>query len=342
MNNAVISDKKIDIHIHVVGTGDSESGCVMSGEFTSGASYASMLDSLDILSSEAGDRMIEELLLDAINSSEKLERSVLLAMDGVYKNGRLVEAETHLMTPNDYVARIARENRRILFGASVHPYRDRKEMLNETERCLSEGAVLFAWAPSVQRLDPEDDRCIPFYIRLAKEGVPLLCHTGTGFFAASSDAKTARNGSPKKLLRALDIGVKVIAAHFAPAPASKTVPADRQFDELITMLKVSEERRWKFFADISCFFAPEGLFYLERLMQELDRGNIKADRLIYGSDFPVSTAPGGVLFPVFAGRLSGGAKRNPLDERYAIAKNLGVPDTVFTNAWRVLGPCCTQ
>ena len=85
-------DKKIDIHVHVVGTGDSGSGCVMSREFASGATYAAMLDSLDILSSEASDLMIEELLLGAVNSSEKVERSVLLAMHGVYKNSRLVGA----------------------------------------------------------------------------------------------------------------------------------------------------------------------------------------------------------------------------------------------------------
>jgi predicted TIM-barrel fold metal-dependent hydrolase len=338
MNNAAMSDKKIDIHIHVVGTGDSGSGCVMSREFASSASCAAMLDSLDILSSEASDLMIEELLLEAVNSSRKVERSVLLAMDGVYKNSRLVEAETHLMTPNDYVARISYENGRILFGASVHPYRDRKEMLNETERCLGAGAVLFSWAPSVQQVDPEDDRCIPFYIRLAKEGVPLLCHTGTGFFAAPGGEKTVRNGSPKKLVKALDIGVKVIAAHCCPVFAAGTVPADSQFDELIAMLKASEERKWEFSVDISFFFTPQGLFYLERLMKEFDRGNIRADRLIYGSGFPISPAPGEVFFSVFAERLPDRTKRNTLDERHAIARNLGVADSVFMNAWGVLRP----
>jgi predicted TIM-barrel fold metal-dependent hydrolase len=338
MNNAALSDKKIDIHIHVVGTGDSGSGCMMSREFASGASYAAILDSLDIRTLEASDRMIEELLINAVNSAEKVERCVVLAMDGVYKNSRLVGAETHLMTPNDYVARIACENERMLFGASVHPYRDRKEMLNETERCMGAGAVLFSWAPSMQRLDPEDDRCIPFYIRLAKEGVPLLCHTGAGFFAAPIDAKTAGNGSPKKLMKALDIGVKVIAAHCCPAFVAGSVPVDRHFDELITMLKVSKERKWEFSVDISCFFFPEGLCHLERLMKEIERGNIEADRLIYGSDFPVSSTLGEAVFSILAERALGRAKCNPLDDRHAIAKNLGFPDSVFTNAWNVLRP----
>jgi predicted TIM-barrel fold metal-dependent hydrolase len=338
MTNAVISHKKIDIHVHIVGNGDSGSGCVMSREFASGASYAAILDSLNVGPFEVNEDMIRELLLDAVNSSEKVERCIVLAMDGVYKNSRFIEAETHLMTPNDYVARIAYENERILFGASVHPYRDRKEMLNETERCLGAGAALFSWAPSMQRLDPEDDRCIPFYIRLAKEGVPLLCHTGVGFFAAPVDAKTAGNGSPGKLVKALDIGVKVIAAHCWPAFGAGAVPSDRYLDELIAMLKIAEKRRWEFFADISCFFTPEGLFYLERLKEEFDRGNIGADRLVYGSGFPFSPAPGEALFSVFAGRHLGRAKRNQLDERHAIAKNVGVPDSVFTNAWSVLRP----
>jgi predicted TIM-barrel fold metal-dependent hydrolase len=338
MNNAAVSDKKIDIHLHIVGTGDSGSGCVISREFASGVSYAAMLDSLNIGPLEVTDDVIRELLVDAVNSSEQVQRCVVLAMDGVYKNSKLMMAETHLMAPNDYVARIAYENKRILFGASVHPYRDKKEMLNETERCLGEGAALFSWSPSLQQLDPEDDRCIPFYIRLAKEAVPLLCHTGVGFFSTPADAKTARNGSPKKLVKALDIGVKVIATHCCPAFVAGSVPVDRHFDELIAMLKVSKERNWEFSADISCFFFPEGRCHLERLMEEIDRGNITADSLIYGSDFPVSSTLGEALFSILAERALGLAKRNPLDDRHAIAKNLGFPDSVFTNAWNVLRP----
>jgi hypothetical protein len=45
MNNVATFDKKIDIHIHVVGTGVSGGGCVVSRELVSGSSHAVMIDS---------------------------------------------------------------------------------------------------------------------------------------------------------------------------------------------------------------------------------------------------------------------------------------------------------
>jgi predicted TIM-barrel fold metal-dependent hydrolase len=344
MNNIVkgapdMSHGKVDIHIHIVGTGGSGSGCVMSETFASGGAYSTILDSLNGGSLGRNAAAVEDLLLDTIDSSEKLDRCVVLAMDGVYKNSRLIEAETHLMTPNDYVASITREKKRLLFGASVHPYRDREEMLRETERCLDGGAVLFNWVPSVQQLDPEDERCIPFYIRLAQEGVPLLCHTGTDFLAAPVDERAAGYGRAGKLTTALDIGVKVIASHCGPAFLAAGEPAtDSCVDELIEMLKTADEKKWDLSADISCFLKRDGLSCLKRIKREIDEGNISADRLIYGSDFPVSFEPREALVPAHVERSYLGARRNPLDERYELARNLGIPDSVFTNAWRVLRP----
>ena len=39
--------------------------------------------------------------------SRKIDYAVLLALDGVYKNGKVVESESHLVTPNDYIMKIA-------------------------------------------------------------------------------------------------------------------------------------------------------------------------------------------------------------------------------------------
>ncbi len=322
---AVMSEA-VDIHIHVVGTGDSGSGCSLSAGFASGSVFASILDSLNITPPEASDGLIEEILLDFINSSEKIRRSVLLSTDAVYKNSRPVEAETCLMASNDYVARIARGNGRVLFGASVHPYRDKREMVNEVDRCLDLGAVLFHWMPCIQQIDPEDDRCIPFYIRLARAGVPLLCHTAAEFAVRPLDVRTAGNGGLGKMVKPLDIGVKVIVA------------GSTHLEELIEMLAVSEEKRWDFYADISCLFTPEGLFHLDRIMKEIDRGTIAADRIIYGSNFPASQVPREALVPACEERSSRHKQCNPLDERYEVARNLGVPASAFTSAWRVLRP----
>ena len=65
---------------------------------------------------------------------------------------------------------------KMLFGASVHPYR--KDAVAELERCVAAGAVLLKWLPIAQGFNPADERCIPFYEALAHHKLPLLCHTG--------------------------------------------------------------------------------------------------------------------------------------------------------------------
>ncbi len=168
--------KVIDIHIHIGGTGDTGSGCRMSHEFIFSFAFAAMLITLKVTPFELGDEKMKEVILNAVNASTKIDCAVLLALDGVYKNGRYVESESHLVTPNDYIIQIAKDNPRVLFGASVHPYRKKKEMLAETKRCVDHGAVLFKWIPSSQQIDPRDDRCLPFYEILAKEEDPKLCY----------------------------------------------------------------------------------------------------------------------------------------------------------------------
>src|SRR6185312_14728454 len=83
---------------------------------------------------------------------------------------------THLYVSNDYVIELAKRHRKVLFGASVHPYR--KDAVAEIERCVADGAVLLKWLPIVQDFDPSDERCFPVYEALAHYKLPLLCHTG--------------------------------------------------------------------------------------------------------------------------------------------------------------------
>ncbi len=328
--------KVIDIRVNLVGTGDSGSGCLLSGDFASGPAFASMLESVQVAPFEESDRGIEERILDFVSAAEKIDRCVILSLDGVYKNSRLVIPETSMMTPNAYVAGIAANNSRLLFGASVHPYRDRKEMLNETDRCLAEGAVLFNWIPCVQQIDPEDDRCIPFYVRLVRENAPLLCHTGPDFYGLHGNMKAIGCGSPKRLIKALEIGVKIIVAHCGTARPSAAAPGSEHSYELVEMLMLAEERKWNLYADVSCFCDAEGMLLLERIKSEVDKGNIGVERLLYGSGFPASSVVRPALVPACKERLQHMDSINPLDECYAAARDLCIPDSAFTNALNVL------
>jgi hypothetical protein len=85
-----------------------------------------------------------------------------------------------------------------LVGASVHPYRNKKVMLDETRRCIDSGAALFKWIPWCKQIDPRDDRCLPFYGMIADAGVPLPCHTGAELAVPTSEwSAIAFNDPPK-------------------------------------------------------------------------------------------------------------------------------------------------
>ena len=256
--------KVVDIHTHIIGPGNSGKGCRMSKEFIFSRTFASMLMALKAYPFDVTDERLREILLKVIASSEKIDYAVLLAIDGVYKNNKYVESESHIVISNDYVMDIAKTDKRVLFGASVHPYREAREMLAETMRCINAGAVLFNWMPSWQQIDPEDDRCVPFYFCLAKERVPLLCHTGAEFIAKAEGLKVNRYVCPAKLKRALDIGVRVIVAHCSVPHGDSNPDADKKyFVELMEMLRESDSSGWGLYADLSAFCTPERRSYLE-------------------------------------------------------------------------------
>jgi len=332
--------KVIDIHVHMGGIGDSGSGCRMSREFIFSFAFAAMLVTLKVTPFELGDEKIKEVILGAVNGSKNIDYSVLLALDGVYKNGRYIESESHLIIPNDYIMKIAAENRRVLFGASVHPYRKKKEMLAEMKRCVDNGAVLFKWIPSSQQIDPRDDRCIPFYETLVRENIPLLCHTGAELAVPTSDAGSNALNDPRTLLKALQLGVKVIAAHCATPYLGGILPADKgYFEALIEMLRISEKKGWNLYADIAAFCTPTRIRYLKRICEEVQQGTLRSDRFLYGSDFPVPIIdinhfkePNDLKALLKQGETG----QNPLDRNYEILREFGIHKSIFTNAWNVL------
>jgi uncharacterized protein len=332
--------KVVDVHIHIGGRGDSGSGCRMSHSFVFSFAFGAMLATLNVSPFELSDEKMKEVILDAVNSSSRIDYAVLLALDGVYKNGKYIESESHLVTPNDYIMAIARANRRVLFGASVHPYRKKKEMLAETKRCVDHGAVLFKWIPSSQQIDPRDDRCLPFYEILAGEGIPLLCHSGAELAVPTSDEKADNLNDPRKLRRALDMGVKVIAAHCATPYLGGILPADKNyFEDLIKMLRTAEKKGWNLYADISAFCTPTRIAYLNRIKEEISQGTLSVNRFLYGSDFPIPIIDINTFKePLSLRELLEHCEKgkNPLDNNHDILKKFGMPDSIFTNASDVL------
>ena len=332
--------KVIDIHVHIGGPGDSGSGCRMSLRFMCSLSFMAMLAVMNVSPAAVRDETIRELMKGFIDTSEKVDYTVLLALDGVYKSGKYVESESHLVTPNDYILSLAQRDPRVLLGASVHPYRKKREMLAETRRCIDQGAVLFKWIPSSQQIDPRDDRCVPFYEMLAEADVPLLCHTAAELAVPTSDFGTLRFNDPTRLKKALKMGVKVIAAHSATPYFGGFLPEDTDyFEKLIEMLRAAETRGWNLYADISAFCTPTRITYLRRINKEIERKKISPSRFLYGSDFPIPI----VDINMFTEAMHPhellqhiSQQGNPLDNNYNILKEFGIHESIFTNAWDVL------
>src|SRR5258708_3660185 len=73
---------------------------------------------------ERTERAIESKLVTTLAETEALDAAVVLAFDAVYdRDGQLDLANTHLYVTNDYAIDLCRRHPKMLFGASVHPYR---------------------------------------------------------------------------------------------------------------------------------------------------------------------------------------------------------------------------
>jgi predicted TIM-barrel fold metal-dependent hydrolase len=330
-----MENKVIDIHIHFGSPKDEESGCYWSEEFTKSAAYFAMLLITNSLFKKINIHEVRKHMLKVINGSKYTDKSVVLAFDQVYDESGIVHPEkTNLFVPNRYIADLAKENSRVLFGSSVHPYRN--DWRQELDYCLENRAVLCKWIPSAQLINPEHPKCIPFYKKLVEHQLPLLCHCGPEYSIPTSDDTYNEYNNPKYLRRALDEGVTVIIAHCSmPFWGTFDEEYHDDWDEFLKLFEKYEEQGWNLYADLSAVCTPFRKKYIEEIMQRVNK--IPHERLLYGSDYPI---------PVFEITLNKSMKflrwlgfilkvtfmSNLLDKNYSIIKEMGFDECIFTNA----------
>jgi predicted TIM-barrel fold metal-dependent hydrolase len=331
-----LSDPVIDIHVHFGAPEDQVSGCYWSKEFESGIAFFAFRLVTSSLFRKIDIGYIKKHLLKVINGAKHVDKCVLLALDQVYdENGKAYdqyggEKKTHLHVPNSYLANFAKENERILFGASVHPYRPDWEI--ELQSCLGNRAVLCKWIPSSQQIDLTNSKCLPIYSKLAEYNLPLLCHVGPEAAIPPYDKPSQELNSPRLLRNALDAGVTVIAAHAALPLLPPPLESDKPYQELVALFREAELKGWKLYADLSAInLGPRGM-YVEKLQK-----GIPPERLIFGSDYPIP-----ILDTSQKPRLSIGhwlkhffqtiLIKNPLDKNFSLIKNMDFDERIFTNA----------
>jgi predicted TIM-barrel fold metal-dependent hydrolase len=262
---------------------------------------------------------LEKLLAKTINETSQLDAAVVLAFDAVHtRDGLLDTQNTHLYVTNDYVIELAKRYKKILFGASIHPYR--RDAVAELERCVKAGAVLLKWLPIVQDFNPADDKCIPFYEALAHYGLPLLSHTGGEQSLPNLDKTVA---DPMLLKPALDRGVTVIMAHCG----SKSKPFETSYVENFATLAREYEHCY---GDTSALNLP-ARWYAYEVMND---PNVR-EKLIHGSDWPIIPLPPlrRLGFAAFADLMS---EPNWMKRDIAIKMQLGFDEAYWHRAAKVL------
>ncbi len=320
----------IDIHCHTAGIGAGGSGCFISPAMRRSLRYRFFIKAFGVTQQELeeqGDRLILERLSRSLAASRYVDKAVILAMDGVIgADGELDRERTEIYIPNDFLVRELRRYPNLLFGASINPYR--RDAIQRLEQAVADGAVLLKWLPSIQHIDPADERLIPFYLKLKELGLPLLTHTGS---EESFTWKRDKLADPLRLRLPLSLGVTVIAAHAASngrnngeANYKRILPLFDEFPNL--------------YADISSLTQLNRLGHLPRLL----RHKHLHGRLLYGTDMPILNT--GITSPWFHGYRQSPlsllrvlSEKNPWDRDVALKQALGMSNEMYADTTRVIG-----
>ncbi len=314
-----------DLHVHIAGVGSQGSGHFLAPAFRRSLACQLFMRRVGLPSGMMNepdcDQQIARFIVDQLNASE-VDRAVVLAFDAAYRDdGTRDQDHTLMVADNDFVADLASAQPKVLFGASIHPYR--RDALAELERLFERGACLVKWLPGAQNIRADDPRCLPFYDLLARHRIPLLCHTG-----AEISLKAFPNtlNDPRRLAPALERGVTVVAAHCAMSPFLH----QRSYFGAWREMALRYER---FYGDISALGVITSIW---RLRSILSKPELTA-KLVYGSDFPVAPWPLTCVGAIPFGRAWRLWRvRNVFDQAHQLMQAAGVPREVFSRAERLL------
>jgi uncharacterized protein len=318
-------DLTFDIHMHLAGAGTDDSGCWLSPLFQSRYTFQ-LLRLLHGISKEMMATSIDAQwaadLSDTVAESD-IHYGVALGFDGVYDAaGRFDPGRSQMVVPPRWVFEVCRRHANLLPGPSINPLR--KDIRERLEECISGGAVLIKWLPITQGFDPADPRLAEFYQEVARAGIPILTHTGgeRTFHTINPEYNDLR-----RLLPALDAGVKVILAH-----SGTRIIFTREPDHLPLMRAMLADypHLW---VDNSGLLNPSRFAHVHNLVAD----PLIQSRTLNGSDYPVP--PSALYYP---GRLGFRRiyqitrHRNLVDRDIRIKRAMGYRDEALTRPAEVL------
>jgi hypothetical protein len=269
---------------------------------------------------EQTERVLEELLARTVAGAGPLDAAVVLAFDAVHDaEGKRDARRTHFEVANDYVRDVTRKYPRLLYGASIHPYR--RDAVAELERVARDGAVLIKWLPITQDIDPSDARCLPFYEALAQLKIPLLSHTGWERTLPTANSRVA---DPALLRPALERGVTVIMAHCG---TRSFFGESCHVDSFIRMAHDFE----RCYGDTSALNLPTRSYGWRRLLED----DVVRNKLVHGSDWPILPLPP-LRHTGLRGAVECMRERNWMKRDVLVKQRLGLEGEYWTRAGALL------
>jgi uncharacterized protein len=286
-----------DVHAHLLGTGDSGSGCTVHPSMSQWWRPIEVLRRQAILNaacvgseSASVDRAYVERLLSLTADFPAGARWLLFAFDNAHGDDGAAQPDATTFHVPDRYARsvVSAHAERFGFVASIHPYA--ADATLRLDRAIADGALAIKWLPSAMNIDPRDARCRPFYDRLAASRLPLIIHFGEE--QAVPGAGRNEFGNPLLARTPASSGTRVVMAHCASLghaldldkPSAPRVPAF----ELFARLMDERAHASLLLGDVSAVFQINRSTDLARTLIERDDWH---SRLLHGSDYPLPGIP---------------------------------------------------
>ncbi len=281
-----------DSHVHLVGTGDSQSNNENSVWFnTNMDSYwhpilkiqkKFYMNGICAANGDIDQSAVERMaqLTAEMPTGFKL---MLFAFDWFHDtNGKPNQANSILHISNEYAAKIASEHSLYFeWVASIHPYR--ADAVDALEQVKAQGARAIKWLPQGMGIDPANAKCDAFYAACARLDIPIICHSGHERAVQGGNQDDA---NPLKLRRALNAGVRIVLAHCASD--GNGIDYDngnrkiKNFDLFLRLMEVSQYKDL-LFGEISAITLINHAWAIQPLLERKDLQS----RLLNGSDYPL-------------------------------------------------------